>query len=352
MNIIPKALPAKYSDEIKFHWIGNTFLDKIHDNLPGYSPIKGIMNTKLWSIPALRSIIRKIDPICMIVELPWLNLSAKFSGLFRIPVINTLHNVNYVLYGDSIIQKKLLRLYELSMLNLCDIIMTVNELDKKILQANNVHKPILTTPNGVDMNRYKGQEKSQEILEISQYMDKPRPWIVFHGNLIDPPNQKALKFIYSKLVSELDKENFDYTIFIIGYGNPYNIHPQNLVYLGWVDELESILLQMDIGIVPVIEESGLEMKVLEYLAAGIPTIVTSSVLVGIDNLTKNHVFVSKLDEVNFKNAIIEINQNNSFKNKLIENGLKLIKSKYSWNQVLQPYKIIIDQIISKYLDKK
>lgn len=89
-------------------------------------------------------------------------------------------------------------------------------------------------------------------------------------------NRAALEFVIKEIALRMyEKHDMKYIFHIFGAKFPtdlekYCVH--NVVYEGFVDDLDRALLPMDIAIVPSFFGAGMQQKIFEPLARGFPTI--------------------------------------------------------------------------------
>ncbi|MBC7942998.1 glycosyltransferase family 4 protein, partial [Candidatus Saccharibacteria bacterium] len=93
--------------------------------------------------------------------------------------------------------------------------------------------------------------------------------VLFIGNTSYPPNAAAADYIQKSLAPKLP----DVVFSLVGRGTErftgVNIKPH-----GAVDTLEGVLQTHSVGLAPIFEGSGMKIKLLDYLSAGIPILAT------------------------------------------------------------------------------
>ena len=100
-------------------------------------------------------------------------------------------------------------------------------------------------------------------------------------------NQEALRFITEDIISLLDD---DIIIILVGtIGRHFKkIYPQgvrNILALGFVENMREIYSVSDLAINPVMSGSGANVKIIDYLAAGLEVISTPFGMRGYDDMT-------------------------------------------------------------------
>lgn len=102
-------------------------------------------------------------------------------------------------------------------------------------------------------------------------------------------------------------------------------------YLGFVDDIDSLRQKASVFVAPLLSGSGMKLKVLEGLAAGLPTVTTRFGSEGIEIENKIH-FLQADNAEQFSRAVISLFEDNTLKNSLSIKGKERIKSKYSWKR--------------------
>ncbi len=109
-------------------------------------------------------------------------------------------------------------------------------------------------------------------------------------------NKQAAKFIITQLAPEIFKHfGSEFIINIIGAKLPDDLIssiPPNVQYLGFVQDLDLFLGNMDIAIVPSLYGAGMQQKIFEPLMRGFPTIVSSRGLAGYNFEDGNDVLIA------------------------------------------------------------
>ncbi|MCB0347073.1 MAG: glycosyltransferase [Bdellovibrionales bacterium] len=104
--------------------------------------------------------------------------------------------------------------------------------------------------------------------------------LVFHGSFRHLPNRTAIELLENSIAPLLAAFDKNARIVVAGLGVEPKIS-KNLIYLGFVDDLPSLLAYCDIAVVPVTEGSGVRMKILDYFHAGIPVVSTKKGIEGL-----------------------------------------------------------------------
>jgi glycosyltransferase involved in cell wall biosynthesis len=192
---------------------------------------------------------------------------------------------------------------------------------------------IVVVPNGVDSKFIKfitPEEKilAKQIVGLSQFQT-----ILFIGSW-HPPNLKALEFIIKTLSKKLKNTKF----LVIGSIKDYYLHthknlPNNVLAFGVVDEIEKyeIYKIADIAINPMFSGSGTNLKILDYMSAGIPVITTEIGARGIMITNNRDAIICKSDR--FLKEIEKLLGNPEMQETLRLNARKVVETTYSWDNI-------------------
>jgi glycosyltransferase involved in cell wall biosynthesis len=260
--------------------------------------------------------------------------SIDFSGKI---IIYESQNVEYLLkkeYVGAELSQKIFNI-EKEIVERSNIIFATSEEDKKqLVQLYGISKnKVHVVPNGVDTSQIelvKLEEKKSLKKEVglADYNT-----ILFIGSW-HPPNLEALKFIIDEIVNKLS----DCVFLVVGsiknfYMCEYKNFPKNVLAFGVVDEEEKYELYKlaDIAINPMFSGSGTNLKMLDYMSAGIPIISTPIGARGLDIENGKHALVCSEDQMYEK--IIELLNTESLRNILRENARNLVESRYSWDKI-------------------
>ncbi|MGH3763122.1 glycosyltransferase family 4 protein [Actinophytocola sp.] len=106
--------------------------------------------------------------------------------------------------------------------------------------------------------------------------------LVFLGNLFYEPNARALTAIRTVVLPPLRAAGVDARVRVVGRGPADMTQPaENIEFTGRVDTVDEALRGATVALAPLTAGSGAKMKVLDYLAAGLPVLGTSEAVSGL-----------------------------------------------------------------------
>ena len=209
-----------------------------------------------------------------------------------------------------------------------DICWPKSEADKIELINRGVHKETISVPPiGVDTTIIPFKHRRMIPQEIKG---------VFLGNLFYEPNVQALIYLQN-LADECVKSGFPLYIYSVGDGNLTHLKKQFplINFIGIVSELGPALNNFDIAFCPLVTGSGASLKMLDYLAAGLPTITTR---VGIRGLSEDISKVVLLtDERELFTQVKHLVSNPKLYSELSLKGRQYVEEKHSWKNAIKVY---------------
>ncbi len=181
---------------------------------------------------------------------------------------------------------------------------------------------VLVLPNGVDSYFLDFDNSS-----INKEFD-----ICFIGNLSYPPNVEAVKFIALQLVPELKKRGLNLRILVSG-ANPSDevlAFKDIITITGWVDDIRTSYAKSKVFIAPMFIGTGLQNKILEALALGLPCITTPLAYKAFEQA--QGIIQVASDAVEFADEIMAQLKNHDDPNMQSERKM-FIQTHYNWEQI-------------------
>ncbi|MBN1825965.1 MAG: glycosyltransferase family 4 protein [Candidatus Eisenbacteria bacterium] len=148
-------------------------------------------------------------------------------------------------------------------------------------------------PNGYDPEKFKpSPQEEREAARVSLGLPREGRVALFAGSLV-PPNVEAVEAILDRIVPEAPR---DIHFLIAGSaGEPFRKRSGGRVLVtGRVDRIEPCFRAADIGLNPILSGSGSNVKVLQYLGAGLAVLSTPFGMRGFGEL-KRFASVDRID---------------------------------------------------------
>ena len=162
-------------------------------------------------------------------------------------------------------------------------------------------------------------------------------------------NRKALEFILKEIAPFMSKHHPNQFLFyILGKKVPENYNEffkDNVIYKGplYGNELESFLLNIDLALVPSFFGAGMQQKIFEPLARGIPTITSKRGIADYPFKDRTHVYFAK-NKADFINCLLELRDVTKRK-KLSQESINLASKLFSMQIISQAIRTAINKLL-------
>jgi len=192
-----------------------------------------------------------------------------------------------------------------------------------------------TTPNGT--NYWTIREGGNPAAVRSRFGITPRRFVcVFIGSYDYFANRVAADVISEEFAPALP----DIAFLLVGR-DPPSVTADNVYAPGFVDDLPGVLSVADVALCPLQSGSGTKLKMMDYLAAGLPIVTTETGAIGIDLEDETTALVRDVEE--FVPAIERLRDSPQLRSRLSANASELGKQ-YDWSSVLAPYDRIVEEL--------
>ena len=208
--------------------------------------------------------------------------------------------------------------YEKKIYKKFNIIFTVSDADKSLLNRITGKKNIFTLPPVIRTH-------------IGEFKFKKNT-LLFVGDLYWYPNKDSLTWFLKKIYPKLKVKIPGLELWIVGRLSPnYKlIKLDGVKYLGFqpYSKLIKYLSKAQIFVAPMIYGTGIKMKILEAMSWGLPVVTTLKGITGINVKHNKEVMVAKNDE-EFIDLTLELKNNDKLRQKLIKNAYEFIEKNYT-----------------------
>ncbi len=115
-----------------------------------------------------------------------------------------------------------------------------------------------------------GHDAAKKEIAATLKIDAGISWLYFLGALDYLPNTQAVEYILDEIMPRLDKNNLKYQVIVAGKGLNDNLKKRientpNILYTGFIPDLNQLLKACDIMLNPVILGGGIKTKAIEAL---------------------------------------------------------------------------------------
>lgn len=256
-----------------------------------------------------------------------LTLSLKRSLKFRSHIFYLFYFLEWL--KVSIYEPKIIRYF-----NRCLLVSDADfRTDGPIGKAENLS----IIANGVDLDYFKSSGLSY----------KPNK-LVFIGNLHSFPNRDAVLYFSNEILPIVKREMPQVEFYIIGANPPKKIKSladgKNIIVTGSVEDTRPYLSDAAVMVCPIRVATGMQNKILEAMAMGLPVISTPIATLWMDRKEDYGVLIAGTPE-DFANKVIEVSKNKNLREKLSISARKLIVENYDWNKNIKKLELLFEERI-------
>lgn len=227
--------------------------------------------------------------------------------------------------------------YERRIVDAFDLSVLVSETDKVHLVGAE-HDKVMVCSNGV-------------VMEDLHFRDRreSQPVIVYIGNMASIQNMDACLY-FARDVMPLVTQRVRATFRVVGRiseGDAARLRAfPNVEVTGPVDNMAAAVEDARLGVCPVRLAAGVQNKVLEYMALGLPVVTSSIGLEGLEAQPEQDLVVADTP-TECAEAIARIWDNDEMKTKLAINGHRYVNAHHQWSSRLAPMVNRISELLEK-----
>ena len=212
-----------------------------------------------------------------------------------------------------------LRIYERSIFDYFETKTIISEQDKEYISHPQKSK-IVCIANGIDSSFFEEQKHTAEFD------------LVFVGNLSYAPNIEAVDYIANQLLPK----NIKLTCLISGASARSSVQKtcnsnQQITLQGWVTDIRTTYCRGRIFIAPMMIGTGMQNKLLEAMALGVPCITTSLANNAIKAIHRESIYVANT-AIEFQEAIEILTTNNELYQRIAQQGKEFVLKNYNWEK--------------------
>ena len=259
----------------------------------------------------------------------------KLSFLNNPLKIVSMHNIDYIrnerIYRNqrfninkifNYINQRKYKDWEIGSLNSYDRIITVSDIDRKMLLEENRALPVHIIPNGVDIERYHAVKEN-----IDSHV------LLFVASMDTDANNDAAIYFLKSIFPLVKKKCPEARIYLVGRrpGSQLSAHHNNddIIVTGEVPDVMPYYAKATVTVVPLRSGGGTRLKILEAMAMGSPVVATTIGCEGLNAENNRHLLIAD-DPEDFSACILKLLDDKLTRNRLVSQSRRLVEAQYDW----------------------
>ncbi len=211
----------------------------------------------------------------------------------------------------------------------------VSDTDRDFLRQHGATAPIDVISNGTDLSQLPGVEPDRRT-------------IAFLGNLRYAPNEDMVVRFAEQILPLVVAAEPNCRFLVIGAepsARVRRLHDgHRVIVTGTVEDPAQLLARGRVSVCPMAFGAGVQNKVLESMAVGVPVVATPAGLEGIPAVPDRDILISADDE-GIANQVIRLLRDDQLHRSISEAGLAFIERGYRWNQQLDRYRALVASLV-------
>ena len=209
-------------------------------------------------------------------------------------------------------------------------------LEERIFQECIPGAPSLVMPNGVDLTNYKPEPDAAEPAHL-----------VFVGVMNYYPNVEGCQWFADEILPRVQERFPEARLSIVGSHPTPEVEKlgqrKGIEVTGFVDDPRDWLRRGSVSVAPLRIARGIQNKVLEAMAMGLPVVGTSSATQGVNGEPGRHYRVAD-DASGQVDAICELLADREAARNLGAAGRAFVEEHYDWEACLQPLDRLLTEL--------
>jgi len=201
-------------------------------------------------------------------------------------------------------------------------------LEEEIFQREVPGRPTVVIRNGVDLESFSPAENAPEPGHL-----------VFTGVMDYLPNIDGCAWFVEEVLPRIREHVPGVTFSIVGSKPTPEVErlaeAPGVTVTGFVDSTQDWLRRAAVSVAPLRIARGIQNKVLEALAMGLPVVGTTSATQGVEGTPEEHYLVRD-DAQAFAAAVVRLLEDRTASQELAAAGRGLVEERYAWSAVLAP----------------
>lgn len=216
-------------------------------------------------------------------------------------------------------------------------LLTMSEIDKRLLLDVDPSLKIEVVPNGFDTEAYKMLPYSEET-----------PNLLYVGNMAYRPNIDAVLYFCDEVFPLVRREVPDVTFWIVGINPGTEVRDLanrvGVTVTGRVEDVRPYYAQSKVCVVPLRAGGGTRLKILESMALGRAVVSTTVGSEGIDAVDGEHLLIGDTPGA-FAAHTVRLLTDPVLREHITQQARELVVSQYDWDVIAAKLLKILEEVV-------
>lgn len=208
-----------------------------------------------------------------------------------------------------------------------------------------VEAPISAISNGIDIEQFQ---------PAAEPYDPHR--LVFTGAMDYFANVETMLYFVREILPLIQRVIPDVTLHVVGSKPTAEIRRlaqshANIVVTGFVEDIQPYVLQSAVFVAPMRIGRGINNKILEAMAMGVPVVTSSIGFAGIPGTAGQDLFVEDQPEA-FAQQVIRLMQDPALRQQLAVRGRQVVEAQSDWKTNIEQLETILQDVVQAFAQKR
>jgi sugar transferase (PEP-CTERM/EpsH1 system associated) len=213
----------------------------------------------------------------------------------------------------------------------------VNDFNQLVTPCHTI-VPLL---NGVDLDMFQPSERPYD----------PRR-IVFTGVMDYFANVETVLYFYREIFPHIKKEIPCAKFYVVG-SNPVRElidlakEDHDIIITGYVENIQPYVQQSSVFVAPMRIARGVQNKILEAMAMGVPVVTNSLGFSGVSATAGTEILVED-NPVNFARQVVNLMKDTEWRKRVSQCARKAVEDRYTWSANLSGFNSALSEVVGRF----
>jgi glycosyltransferase involved in cell wall biosynthesis len=219
---------------------------------------------------------------------------------------------------------------EADLLEIFDHVLVTSSIDRNALldtaREGKIPAPISVLPNGV----------AQDYFRPNTDVPKEPETLVFSGKMSYHANISMVKYLINEIMPLIWRQRPNVRLFVVGKDPSPEIKRMEenplIKVTGTVSDIRPFLWKSTVAVAPLVYGAGIQNKILEAMAVGLPVVTTSRALLSLRAIPDQDILLGDTPE-EFSAAVLRLLDNPAWGLKVGEAGRLFVRDHHDWGKI-------------------